>query len=138
MKRPAALISAFLVFTSMLLGSGTHPALAAITSCSPSARAVSVPQNDPASSLRAVAQVAPNDVWAVGDSRSHSYDVSSFVERWNGTSWSLVTMPPGITHFGGVTGLSSSDVWVGGNQFPSTNAERFLHWNGSTWKVFSG
>ena len=41
------------------------------------------------SALTSVAEVAPNDVWAVGS--WSGYDVHELIEHWNGSSWRVLT-----------------------------------------------
>jgi hypothetical protein len=58
--------------------------------------------------LHAVAAIAPNDVWAVGDNGQ--------TQHWNGADWSRVAAPyPGLGgRFNGVAAASSGDVWAVG------------------------
>jgi hypothetical protein len=58
--------------------------------------------------LHAVAAIAANDVWAVGDNGQ--------TQHWNGANWSVVAAPyPGLGgRFNGVAAASASDVWAVG------------------------
>jgi len=84
--------------------------------------------------LQAVTCASASECWAVGD-----YSVvggySTLVEKWDGTSWSIVTSPNnGSQNFlRGVTCASASDCWaVGGQSGPQTLIE---HWDGTLWSV---
>jgi hypothetical protein len=82
--------------------------------------------------LLAVAAVSPTDVWALGVTGRHPDPV---FEHFNGSRWSLVPQPASgyDTFLGGITVISSSDIWaVGGTQVTNTLAE---HWNGRTWSI---
>ncbi|MGD0702667.1 MAG: hypothetical protein ABSA02_22635 [Trebonia sp.] len=93
-------------------------------------------------SLLSVADISPTDAYAVGDS---SASAQGFIEQWNGTSWSLLTLPDpnnGMnTYLDAVSAPSASDVWAVGIELTGTTAanERYqtysLHWNGSTWAI---
>jgi alpha-tubulin suppressor-like RCC1 family protein len=92
--------------------------------------------------LTGVAAVSPTDIYASG----YQADVNNqnfrepFVLHWNGTAWSVVTVPNAGgegSQFLGITALSGSDVWaVGDTDEPDgsilTLAERF---NGTTWAI---
>jgi hypothetical protein len=59
---------------------------------------------------------APNDVWTV----------SSGVQHWNGSQWSISQVPGGSS----VEALSPNDVWV-----TSTNGNGMLHYDGVQWST---
>jgi hypothetical protein len=82
-------------------------------------------------SLRAVAAISANDVWAVGD-RSEQGSENALIEHWDGTAWSIVP-DSSISGVGAVTNTllsvsadASNDVWAVGT-------ETLLHFNGTTW-----
>jgi len=92
--------------------------------------------------LLSVSALNDHDAWAVGESSDNfSGDYFPLVEHWNGTAWSLVTVPePDNTYLSSVRALSANDVWaVGGSQNQSTFIDQtyVIHWNGSTWMVVS-
>lgn len=100
-----------------------------------------VPNPNSSTFLGAVTAISTNDVWAVGSTLYHDRH-SALIEHWDGTSWSMVRNPPPpnscLPGFGGVTAISSSDVWAVGSEWgncydspPYTLTE---HWNGSQWK----
>jgi len=69
-----------------------------------------VPSVDPfaanhgSSRFNGVAAVSANNIWAVGEGAG-----GSFTERWNGTSWSLLTTPSGVGLLA-ITALSDGTV----------------------------
>jgi hypothetical protein len=82
--------------------------------------------------LRSVAAVSSNDVWAVG---------YGLIEHWNGSNWSLVPSAPGgnPADLRGVTTVASNDVWAVGRRQETTTQgyQKTLveHWDGSAWTV---
>jgi len=89
----------------------------------------------------AIAAVATNDVWAVGNEASEV----TLAAHWDGTRWSIVPTPSlhdGISPLNsltGVTAVSSTDVWASGYE-GNVNNQNFmepyvLHWDGSTWSL---
>lgn len=94
--------------------------------------------------LRSVAGVAANDLWAVGNAGA-----STLALHWNGSNWSVIPTPNGGSPWNELTGvaaLSSGDVWAVGytysefdtcgegcyQDFPNALIE---HWDGSAWSV---
>lgn len=71
--------------------------------------------------LLAVAAVAPNDVWAVGE--------GPIIEHWNGLRWRMVPSPGAAGNLMGVAAISPHDVWAVGDS-PS-----IVHWDGVRWRV---
>lgn len=71
-------------------------------------------------SLTRVAGSAGTDVWALG---------GSTVASWNGTAWSVRTLP---FEARGVWAFAPNDVWVGGA------GGAHAHWDGSAWTDTSG
>ncbi len=92
--------------------------------------------------LVSVADIGPADAYAAGDSSSTA---QGFIEQWNGTSWSLPTLPDpnkGLdTYLDAVSASSAGNVWAVGMDVVGTTAanERWqtysLHWNGSAWAI---
>jgi hypothetical protein len=84
--------------------------------------------------LNGVVEISPNDAWAVGGTS----DLTGFQPakpialHWNGTAWSLTTLP-NLGSGGGlssVTASSSTSVWAAG---PVGGTTSVLHWNGTSW-----
>jgi len=85
--------------------------------------------------------------WAVGvtiDNINSNATFSPLVERWNGSSWSLVATPPIPSGNGGglfsVTCLDGSDCWAvgavlgaAGDGSPSGSLTE--HWDGTSWSI---
>lgn len=94
--------------------------------------------------LKSVAIVSANDIWSVGYHADPIGGSEPLVERWNGTSWSLVSAPdPGLDDeiLAGVTAVSANDVWAvgfvnGGSQASAPAV--ILHWNGANLSVVNG
>ncbi len=82
--------------------------------------------------LYGVAADAPDDVWAVGGTDQFGSSYQSLVERWNGTSWSIVSAAsfPGVLY--GLVARGPNDVWaVGTENYPGRGL--IEHWDGTTW-----
>ena len=92
--------------------------------------------------LNAVTAVAANDIWAVGEVQSLTgpYGLSTLIEHWNGSSWSIVPSPTPTGTLPTLTAVAhrgSNDVYaVGWDQHPDGTGVAeglILRWNGSTW-----
>jgi hypothetical protein len=79
-----------------------------------------IPTPDPGSSgnhLYAVDAIGPDNVWAAGMQLSGDSPDQGLVEHWDGTDWSVVTLPaPASADLVMLTGISAADgqVWVAG------------------------
>ena len=87
--------------------------------------------------LAAVAGVASNDVWAVGQTKQtgSKSPVTPLALHWNGTAWSAVPTPSiAVTRasLAGVAALGSNNVWAVGTTITGTLVE---HWNGAAWSI---
>lgn len=86
--------------------------------------------------------VSPNNVWAVGASGSYP-DRRTFVQHWDGTTWSVVPSPNGSAAdnvLSSVSASNSNDAWAVGYSCDPANCNTSyhtlaLHWNGSAWSV---
>jgi subtilisin family serine protease len=114
----------------------THTATATPT-CGPFWRMVPIPS--PVATWKytyGVAQVAPNDVWAVGD---FTGELTPFIEHWDGSQWTLASFPAVERgELKAVDALSANDVWAVGFYANSANTDRnplVYHWNGSIWSI---
>jgi hypothetical protein len=91
--------------------------------------------------LTGVAAIAPNDVWAVGSSTAPSGVISTLIEHWNGTSWTIFPSPnpdPANNALYAVASAGPNDVWAVGSS--SSNSYTYYHtlvehWNGASWSV---
>lgn len=62
-----------------------------------------------------------SDIWIISDQRS-----GPFTEHFNGTTWSVVTIPVRMT-INAVLDLAPTNAWSVGDEV--------AHWNGTSWKV---
>jgi hypothetical protein len=83
----------------------------------------------PGAQLVAVAEVADDDVWAVGESAGRGV-----ILHWNGRGWR--TSPVAVQPLD-VAALSARDVWVVGSSSPDALVARprSAHWDGRRWRV---
>ena len=94
--------------------------------------------------LQGVAADSASDVWAVGAQTSRAGVTQPLIEHWNGSAWSVATLPSVGSLGGELTGVAAiapGDVWAvgytymaGGQSAPSTQQPLALHWNGSQWQ----
>ena len=102
------------------------------------------PQDGPSpiNNLTGVSAVSSTDVYASGfegNVNNQNFD-KPYVLHWNGTAWSLVTLPnaggEGSQLFG-VAALSAGDVWAVGHTQESDGAILTLgeHFNGTAWSI---
>jgi hypothetical protein len=102
------------------------------------ATSASLPSSDDAR-LHAVAALSSTDIWAVG-SITTSTSTQSLIEKWNGTSWSVVPSPagePADSELLGIAAVSANDIWAVGHTTGGVGVSGALieNWNGSAWKV---
>jgi hypothetical protein len=92
--------------------------------------------------LNAVTAVAANDIWAVGEVQSLAgpYGLSTLIEHWNGSAWSIVPSPTPTNTLPSLTAVADrgpGDVYaVGWDQRPDGNVVAeglILRWDGSRW-----
>ncbi|MGH2637289.1 MAG: hypothetical protein ACRDHU_14250, partial [Actinomycetota bacterium] len=93
--------------------------------------------------------VSSNNVWAVGYSATNPPEQSfrrTLIERWNGSSWSVIPSPnptpplsgggPVSNELYGVAAVSANDVWAVGTSVDFGAGQTLIvHWNGSAWSV---
>jgi len=86
--------------------------------------------------LYGVAAVSATDAWAVGQGINSSKPGKPLIERWDGTTWTIMASPlpsgamNGVLH--AVSVVSATDVWAVGVTSSSTLIE---HWDGTSWSV---
>jgi hypothetical protein len=87
--------------------------------------------------------VSANAVWAVGTSHSQNFITqNALIERWDGSTWSLV---PGanldtMAGLSGAAAVSSNDVWAVGTYYNNNDGDDDTlteQWNGSQWNFVS-
>ena len=89
--------------------------------------------------LNGVTCVSALDCWAIGYYSNGSV-YQTLVERWNGTSWAIVTSPnTSATQndvLNGVTCASASDCWAVGYYHNGSNYQTLTEqWNGTSWAI---
>jgi hypothetical protein len=98
--------------------------------------ATASPINGVRQTLNGVVEISPTDAWAVGntvDTVSGSFQPDRPIAmHWNGTAWSVATLPNlgGGGLLASVTASSSTSVWAAG---PAGGSTSVLHWNGTSW-----
>jgi carboxypeptidase family protein len=85
------------------------------------------------SELHGISVLSANQAWAVGVmGLSQDQNAKPLVERWDGSSWSIVDVPD-ITgaELYGVAAVAPNDVWMAGT-FNNTRESLVLHWDGGS------
>jgi hypothetical protein len=81
----------------------------------------------------AVSARSATDMWAIGF-YTGSGGSGNLAWHWNGTRWTVTTMPPLGTLLG-VAAISPTDVWAAGYQRAASGGTKTLivHWDGTSW-----
>ncbi len=90
--------------------------------------------------LTSASVVSATELWAVGTAGSALHTNKTLIERFNGSTWSVVTSPNQGTSNNGLNGVSmiSGGGWAVGYSQPSgTYQPLALQWNGTAWSVNS-
>ena len=130
----ALLLACGVALTSVLM---VRPADAAPT-CGSSWQSVPLPSG--LQYPQALAPIAADDVWVVGNS-TPSTTSNPTTAHWNGSSWTLVSTPTlgtGSRELNGADGVARDDVWAVGAYTPTgANTYKTLveRWNGSKWQI---
>ena len=97
---------------------------------------------NPTNDLTGVTAISSTDVYASGfEANVNNQNLDKpYVLHWNGTAWSLVTLPNAGTEgsrLNAITSLSASDVWAVGTTMESDGALLTLaeHFNGTSWTI---
>jgi len=94
--------------------------------------------------IRALAAVAPDDVWAAGFwSDEGRYLRHGLVLHWDGSAWSQARLPfvGGEVHLDGLSAAATDDVWAVGERCPGPcaglahSSAVILHWDGQRWSA---
>ncbi len=95
--------------------------------------------------LEGVTAVSANNIWAVGwYENSMNGPIQSLIERWNGTSWNVVSNPNpaagadalnGIARIAGTSQLVT--VGTSANSIYGIDQTLIEQWNGTNWNVVS-
>jgi hypothetical protein len=90
------------------------------------------------SSLAAVDCVSATSCIAVGTFRGNA-DQQPLAQRWNGSTWQTMTVPPPLSGNGALTAVScrtASDCTAVGTRARGNSIGTLVeHWNGSTWSI---
>lgn len=104
--------------------------------------AFSVPKinGDNTSRLGGVADLAPNNVWAVGLINIGEGDTNQIIEHYDGTKWSVspgpTFLPTDEPSLESLTAISPNDMWAAGFILTNNGVSLFPlfeHYDGSTW-----
>jgi hypothetical protein len=89
--------------------------------------------------------LSPTDVWAAGGITAPDHvPLVPAAEHWDGTSWSLVSVPnpnPGAIYYditlSGIAAIAAHDIWAVGSFANANNVEQTLteHWDGTSWSI---
>jgi hypothetical protein len=106
--------------------------------------AFAMPQiaGDLTSGLVGVADLAPNNVWAVGNINIQEDNPNQVIEHYDGTKWSVSTgptfQPTDQPFLNGLTAISSTDMWAAGSILTLIGCCQeafplFEHFDGTSW-----
>ena len=104
-------------------------------------KVVSSPNPQFTNVLAGVAVLGADDAWSVGATGpSESGPLSTLVEQWDGTSWSVVASPSpgGSDSLASVSATGADDVWAVGETGASglgPFSTLVEHWDGAGWSV---
>jgi hypothetical protein len=97
---------------------------------------------DLTSRLSGVADLAPDNVWGVGDININQQNPNQIIEHFDGTTWRVspgpTFQPTDQPSLEGLTAISATDMWAGGSilttigGFPSA-FPLFEHFDGTSW-----
>jgi hypothetical protein len=103
-----------------------------------------IPSPNPGSNgniLYGVADVADNDVWAVGGQQDANGIWHPLAEHWNGSIWSVASTPDpngGGNLLYAVKAVSGGSVYAAGQSGTAFPSQALVeHWNGNSWKTVS-
>ena len=92
--------------------------------------------------LRGVACVSASECWAVGYYLSDNNAAQTLIERWDGTSWAIVSSPNTSTtqnnYLNDVTCVSPSDCRAVGFYYNGSAYQTLIErWDGTSWAIVS-
>ena len=97
---------------------------------------------DLTSGITGVADLAPNNVWSVGNINISQQNPNQIIEHFNGTQWSVsqgpVFQPSDQPSLQGLTPISASDMWAAGSILTTISGFQeafplFEHFDGTSW-----
>ncbi|MFL5734287.1 MAG: hypothetical protein ACJ78Q_13960, partial [Chloroflexia bacterium] len=98
-------------------------------------RIVTSPTHTPnTNEYRALAAIAPDDVWAVGV-QTQGGTTANLTEHWDGARWTTLPSPNGnfANNLNSVSASASNDVWAVGHYYDSPMRTMIIHWDGAQW-----
>lgn len=93
------------------------------------------------SALRSIVEVAPDNVWVVGEQQTSGMPSHPLALHWNGSNWQSVPVPDvapgGKNALVAISGTAANDLWAVGFAVPLQGPMVPLmeHWNGSKWSA---
>jgi len=96
--------------------------------------------NSASAELNGVTALDVNNAWAVGSTQDGNGATLPLVMHWNGTAWSVATLPNVVaggnveTTLRGVSASAANDVWAVGNL---SGKNLTLHYDGLVWSMVS-
>lgn len=89
---------------------------------------------DKNSGLRGLAVTGAKSAWAAGYQSVNGQAVP-VVRRWNGTTWTRMSLPSAVkgAYLENVSASSSTNVWIGGSD--GRRKQYWMRWNGKSWAV---
>src|SRR6266446_907753 len=92
--------------------------------------------------MNAVAGIATNDVWAVGDYENNKGIYKTLTEHWDGTSWSIIPSPSrgDFDSLQSLAAIATNNVWVVGSYYNTRRQQTqtlIEHWDGTSWSIVS-
>ena len=109
-----------------------------------SAFALPLIAGDETSQLTGVADLAPNNVWGVGNINIGQSNPNQVIEHFDGAKWSVSSGPPfqptDQPALQGLTAASATDMWATGSILTLINGEPsafpiFEHFDGTSWRA---
>src|SRR5438132_2831712 len=97
---------------------------------------------DLTSGITGVADLAPNNVWSVGNINIGEQNPNQIIEHFDGTRWSVSPgpsfQPSDQPHLEGLTAISATNMWAAGAILTTINGMQFLfplfeHFDGTSW-----
>src|SRR5207253_656150 len=91
--------------------------------------------------LLGVTCVSASECWAVGTVGRNAANASqTLIERWDGTSWAIVTSPntnaTQNNYLNGVTCVSASECWAVGSYYNDSAYQTLIErWDGTSWAI---